>query len=61
MSPPLGDLLRLGGEASDSRAELLKRAAVMDVTTVSFKAFPDWSDAEAKRAAMAELDDLDDW
>lgn len=50
MSPPLGDLLRLGDEGADSRADLLRRAAVMDVTTVSIKAFPDWSDAEACEA-----------
>ena len=41
MSPPLGDLLRLGDDEAENRALLVKRAAVMDVDTVSVKAFPD--------------------
>ena len=56
MSPPLGDLLQLGPDASESRALLLKRAAVMDVDTVSVKAFPEWTDGEA-REAKRWLDD----
>lgn len=56
MSPPLGDLLQLGPDASDSRTLLLKRAAVMDVDTVSVKAFPEWTDGEA-REARRWLDD----
>ena len=56
MSPPLGDLLRLGDDGSESRALLVKRAAVMDVDTVSVKAFPEWTDDEA-REAKRWLDD----
>ena len=39
MSPPLGDLLRPGDEGAEGRALLTKRAAVMNVDTVSIKAF----------------------
>ena len=56
MSPPLGDLLRLGDDGAESRALLVKRAAVMDVDTVSVKAFPEWTDDEA-REAKRWLDD----
>ena len=56
MSPPLGDMLRLGDEAAEGRALLVKRAKVMEVDTVSAKAFPEWSDGEA-REARAWLDD----
>ena len=56
MSPPLGDLLRLGDDGAEGRALLVKRAAVMDVDTVSVKAFPLWSDEET-REAKGWLDD----
>ena len=56
MSPPLGDLLRLGDDEAENRALLVKRAAVMDVDTVSVKAFPLWSDEET-REAKGWLDD----
>ena len=56
MSPPLGDLLRLCDDGAESRALLVKRAAVMDVDTVSVKAFPEWTDDEA-REAKRWLDD----
>ena len=56
MSPPIGDLLRLGDDGAEGRAMLLKRAAVMDVDTVSVKAFPDWNDDEACEA-KSWLDD----
>ena len=59
MSPPLGEFLTVGPEGEADRTELLKRAATMDVTTITVQRVkPDYDDDDV-RELKAFLDDND--